>query len=471
MTRPSILVARRLGSAVLWVGAILGVLSVLLAVVTVVAGVQPLIVRSASMEPSIGTGSLAIAQQVDARRVEVGDVVAATDREGRRVTHRVTDVALSGTKVSLTLKGDSNDQPDAQPYLVDDVDRVIFAVPWAGYLASWAVGPWGMFVAGLLVAGLAATFVRRPVGSGAHVAGAAAVLTGLGVLSTQVVAPASTDAYFTDVSGFEAGTIVAHQVQIFDWAATPCTGTAAQSLSLSYLVNDARYKVVWDRLVGTTATRLKEVTPNMGTSTTTSFSLGELTNNGLLALGTYRLVGSSKLKGSGTTEWLSETKRETNFTILNIAGLGAVSCGTVNVGPALTFTKPVAGDTFANEAAADTAVKASCGNLAAPCGTTTDANGIRSVQYRLQRVNLLGTQCWTPSGIAGFYYTGCGTWRDATTAPALPTTGSGAVTWRVPLGNSDSVFKQSGSYTLFIRVTDNAPTPATTESSITFSRG
>lgn len=472
MNRSQTSVAQRLGGAALWLGAIVGVLSLALAVITVVAGVQPLIVRSASMEPSIDTGSLAIATKVDARRVEVGDVVSATDREGRRVTHRVAEIGLSGSQVSLTLKGDSNEQPDAQPYVVDDVDRVVLDIPWLGYVASWAAGPWGMFLAGLLVAGLAAAFMRRPAGRGAHVAGGAAVLAGLGVLSTQVVPPASTDAYFTDTSGFEAGTIVAHQVQAFDWTASPCSGTLAQNLTLSYLVKDARYKVVWDRLVGTTATRIKEVTPNVGTTTSTSLSVDELSNNGLLALGTYSVIGSSKLKGSGTVEWLSEVKRELLYSIVNVAGLvKGVSCGSVNVGPAIAFTKPVAGDSYANEVAADTAVKAACDNLAAPCGTTTDTNGIRTVQYRLQRVNVFGTQCWTPSGIAGFFYTGCGTWRDATTTPALPTTGSAAVKWRVPLGNSDSVFKQSGSYTLFIRVSDNASTPATTESSITFSRG
>ena len=463
---------RRVGNAVLWLGAVCGLLSLAFAAATVVTGVQPLIVRSASMEPALGTGSLAIARGVDAADVSRGDVVSAIDAEGRRVTHRVMAVDTSGDKPALTLKGDTNRAPDAQPYVVDRVDRVLFDVPLLGYLASWVTGPAGMFLAGLLVAAVVASFLRRPDRPRpgrrrAQAAGAAAVLAPLGLLAATMTAPVDTDAYFTDTADFEAGTLMAHQVQSFDWAEQPCSDTGTTGLNLSYVVKDSRYNVTWDRQSTPAPTRCGSRPSPLRWVRSPRRSPTASSTSGLVNFGTNRLVGSSKLKGPATNEWLSETKREVLYTYLNVLGIGSVECGSVNVGPSLVFSKPVAGDSFASESEANAAVRAACDQLAAPCGTATDADGIKSVEYVLQRVTFFFAQCWTGDG---FSYFGCGVWRPATTTPAVPAAVKTPVKWRVPLGSSSSVFDQSGLYQLSVRVTDNTNPSATTESTITFRR-
>ncbi|MDP1982511.1 MAG: signal peptidase I, partial [Sulfuritalea sp.] len=111
-------------------------------------GVRPLIVRSGSMEPSISTGALALAQERPASRVQVGDVVSVPTEAGVRVTHRVVAVDRDGRGVKLTLQGDANDVPDAEPYLVTTVDRVVADVPLAGYVVAWGAGPVGRFLLG-----------------------------------------------------------------------------------------------------------------------------------------------------------------------------------------------------------------------------------------------------------------------------------------------------------------------------------
>lgn len=139
---------RQLREVVLTVGAVLGTLCLISLITLVGLGVRPLIVRSGSMEPSISTGALALAQERPASRVQVGDVVSVPTEAGVRVTHRVVAVDRDGRGVKLTLQGDANDVPDAEPYLVTTVDRVVADVPLAGYVVAWGAGPVGRFLLG-----------------------------------------------------------------------------------------------------------------------------------------------------------------------------------------------------------------------------------------------------------------------------------------------------------------------------------
>jgi hypothetical protein len=66
--------------------------------------------------------------------VDVGDVVTAHLPDGRQVTHRVVEVLPDG---AFRLKGDANQAPDADTYLVTDGAAVVFAViPGYGRLAE-----------------------------------------------------------------------------------------------------------------------------------------------------------------------------------------------------------------------------------------------------------------------------------------------------------------------------------------------
>lgn len=139
----------------LTLGALAGVLCVVIAVVGVSFGMSPLVVRSGSMEPTIGVGDVAIARSVPANDARVGDIVSVTRPDGTRITHRVMTIdARVGNSTTMTLRGDANPAADAEPYTVTSVDRVAFHIPKLGYVLSWFATPYVWALASLVVLGL-----------------------------------------------------------------------------------------------------------------------------------------------------------------------------------------------------------------------------------------------------------------------------------------------------------------------------
>lgn len=144
---------RTLRETILWIGAGLGTLCLAWTAAMLVFGLTPLVFTSGSMSPAIKAGDLAFATTVPADELAEGDVVSVIDDRGVRITHRVTgiDPQDDGGAV-LQLKGDANASPDEQAYNVDEVERVSFSVPKAGYVVNAVNSPFGMFVIGLLAA-------------------------------------------------------------------------------------------------------------------------------------------------------------------------------------------------------------------------------------------------------------------------------------------------------------------------------
>jgi len=138
----------RVWSVLLTGGAVVGSLCLLVALVSALFGVKPLVFRTGSMGPEIPAGALAMARTVDAADLEVGDVVSVHDAEGVRVTHRVVDLQESGEQAVLTLRGDANTVPDAAPYPVAEADRVFWSVPWLGHAVAFLSSPLGLLLLG-----------------------------------------------------------------------------------------------------------------------------------------------------------------------------------------------------------------------------------------------------------------------------------------------------------------------------------
>lgn len=162
-------VLRVLQSAVLTLGAGLGVVVLVGVAAGVVFGIRPVVITSGSMEPAIGTGDLALTRPVPAGDIEVGDVVTVPTSTGARVTHRVVSTEPRDGVVLLRLQGDANESPDAEDHLVARVDRVVAQVPAVGYVLSAARSPLGIFAMGVGAALLIAFVIRggRPPRDGA----------------------------------------------------------------------------------------------------------------------------------------------------------------------------------------------------------------------------------------------------------------------------------------------------------------
>jgi signal peptidase len=135
------------------------ILVVLAAALFVMTGGKALVVRSGSMEPTIGTGDVALTTTVRADDVEVGDIITFNDpsRAGMLVTHRAIKIQPQGSRLAFVTKGDAN--TGVEKWLIDSdgtVGRVQFSVPRAGYVLAKTTEPpvrFGLIIgAGLLVA-------------------------------------------------------------------------------------------------------------------------------------------------------------------------------------------------------------------------------------------------------------------------------------------------------------------------------
>ncbi|RZU60855.1 signal peptidase I [Zhihengliuella halotolerans] len=137
--------ARFLGGALLNVAAAGGAVCIVLAVCAFVFDVSLLMFKTGSMEPTIPTGSVAVARAVPAADVQVGQIVTV-DRPGQLpVTHRITSIetadAGSATR-TFTMRGDANRDDDPYPYTVEEVRRVFFHVPHAANVVVWFGNPY-----------------------------------------------------------------------------------------------------------------------------------------------------------------------------------------------------------------------------------------------------------------------------------------------------------------------------------------
>jgi signal peptidase len=115
-------------------------------------GGRALAIRSGSMVPAIGVGSLVIAVPVDPAAVRIGDVVTIGLPSGVILTHRVEEIVQQDDRRMFRLRGDANPSPDPALVTQDQLrGRVDVVIPLLGYLAAMLSSPVGV-VALLLIA-------------------------------------------------------------------------------------------------------------------------------------------------------------------------------------------------------------------------------------------------------------------------------------------------------------------------------
>lgn len=154
--------AHKIREVALTFGAIAGLICIVATVAALLFDVKPLIFRSGSMSPEITTGSLALARTVPASELSVGDIVSVENTGGTRITHRVYAIQEQTTdSASVTLKGDANADPDVEPYVITEAERVIWSAGGLGYVAAWLSSSTAIFLGGALVGALL-VIVARP---------------------------------------------------------------------------------------------------------------------------------------------------------------------------------------------------------------------------------------------------------------------------------------------------------------------
>lgn len=152
---------RAIADLLLTLAACLGLLVAGLTVTAAVTGLQPLVVRSGSMEPLVRTGGMVLVRTVPAAELEVGDVVTVDRPDGLRVTHRVVELSRQGAAAELVLQGDANDDPDPLPVVVSEAGRLVWTAPGLGRVAAFFASARGGFVLGCVVTAVALPVLRR----------------------------------------------------------------------------------------------------------------------------------------------------------------------------------------------------------------------------------------------------------------------------------------------------------------------
>lgn len=114
-------------------------------------GLQVYTVLSGSMEPEYPVGSLVYVREVDTSTLELRDVITFKLSEETTATHRIIDIIPDENdpqNVRYQTKGDNNDIIDGTLVEPENViGKVIFKLPYMGYLAMFLGTKQGRFAA------------------------------------------------------------------------------------------------------------------------------------------------------------------------------------------------------------------------------------------------------------------------------------------------------------------------------------
>lgn len=110
-------------------------------------GHQIYIVRSNSMNPTFETGSLLVVKQVNKSSIEVSDIITyKRNSESTATTHRVVDIQ-NDDGLQFVTRGDANNVDDPMPVSSNDVlGKVVFIIPYIGYLFGFIRTKQGLLV-------------------------------------------------------------------------------------------------------------------------------------------------------------------------------------------------------------------------------------------------------------------------------------------------------------------------------------
>lgn len=112
-----------------------------------VFGIKQYIVISGSMEPTIKTGSVVfINHNASFEKLKVKDIVAFKLETGKIATHRIHRITEEG----IITKGDANGLEDGVTTKKNYVGKMIFSIPYIGYVIRVFTTVKGMLVIGMI---------------------------------------------------------------------------------------------------------------------------------------------------------------------------------------------------------------------------------------------------------------------------------------------------------------------------------
>lgn len=112
-------------------------------------GIQPYVVESGSMEPTIETGSVCfVNRHAKYEDMKVGDIIAFQLDEGAFATHRIKEITDEG----FTTKGDKNKADDNIITTRSNfIGKNIFSIPKVGFIVKGIQEPKGKIILGTII--------------------------------------------------------------------------------------------------------------------------------------------------------------------------------------------------------------------------------------------------------------------------------------------------------------------------------
>jgi signal peptidase len=144
------------------------VISLAIPAIFTLLGHRVYVIYGGSMGSALPVGSIGITETVDSETLKVGDIVAVKKAgTALPVLHRIANMETIGDTTVYTTQGDSNGSPDPDPVTLEGSgDRVVFAIPYLGYLVHFARGALGrvflLFIPSLLLLGVSPWRVWQP---------------------------------------------------------------------------------------------------------------------------------------------------------------------------------------------------------------------------------------------------------------------------------------------------------------------
>lgn len=112
-----------------------------------------LTVMSGSMAPTIKMGSIVVIKPSE--DYKIGDIITFQKGRNQKIptTHRIIEAEVIGGRTFFTTKGDANSSPDPQKVAKQEIlGKVLFSLPYFGYLVDFLRKPIGFLIAILLPA-------------------------------------------------------------------------------------------------------------------------------------------------------------------------------------------------------------------------------------------------------------------------------------------------------------------------------
>lgn len=118
-------------------------------------GIEMKAVLTGSMEPELPVGSLLVIKPTEYQDINIGDDITFVRNQNLTlVTHRV--ISKDDTTKQITTQGIANNTPDAPTSYENVVGKVVFSIPYIGYIIIWTSDLKGKIIVGIIIVALIA---------------------------------------------------------------------------------------------------------------------------------------------------------------------------------------------------------------------------------------------------------------------------------------------------------------------------